>query len=210
MTGIRKFIALAGAAAIALGTSGCNKVAGAGASDPGAVQSAIKADEKKWNDQFKSKDMEGCCRHYADDAFFIAPGVPAADGATAVRKAYADGLNDKNFEHQFRQRQDRRRGFGRPGVRARPFQRKVHRSEDGPGDVRTRGPTSPSTRSRRTEAGRRSRTSLPPNREARSRLRRGPSPKPAKYDLCDVTVRRNPKRRPRRAGFRRTDRGCAP
>ncbi len=101
MTGIRKSIALAGAAAIALGTSGCNKVAGAGASDAGAVQSAIKADEKKWNDQFKSKDMEGLLSHYADDAFFIAPGVAAADGATAVRKAYAEGLNDKNFDINF-------------------------------------------------------------------------------------------------------------
>ena len=67
----------------------------------GAVQSAIKADEKKWNDQFKSKDMEGLLSHYADDAFFIAPGVDAADGATAVRKAYAEGLNDKNFDINF-------------------------------------------------------------------------------------------------------------
>jgi uncharacterized protein (TIGR02246 family) len=97
MTGIHKFIALAGAAAIALGATGCNKVAGAGASDTGAVKSAITADQKKWNDQFKSKDLEGLLSHYADDAFFVAPGVPAADGATAIRKAYAEGLNDKNF-----------------------------------------------------------------------------------------------------------------
>src|SRR3982751_31687 len=101
MAGIHKFVALVGVAAIALGASGCNKVAGAGASDAGAVQSAITADQKKWNDQFKSKDMEGLLSHYADDAFFIAPGVPAADGATAIRKAYADGLSDKNFEINF-------------------------------------------------------------------------------------------------------------
>jgi uncharacterized protein (TIGR02246 family) len=98
MTGIRKFTAVAGMAAIALGASGCNKVAGAGASDAGAVQSAITADQKKWNDQFKSKDMEGLLSHYADDAFFVAPGVPAADGAMAIRKAYAEGLSDKNFD----------------------------------------------------------------------------------------------------------------
>jgi len=98
MTGIHKFIALTGVAAIALGTSGCDKVAGAGASDAGAVQSAITADQKKWNDQFKSKDLEGLLSHYADDAFFVAPGVPAADGSTAIRKAYAEGLSDKNFD----------------------------------------------------------------------------------------------------------------
>ena len=101
MTGIRKFIALAGAAAIALGTSACNKGAGAGASDANAVKSAITADEKKWNDQFKSKDLEGLLSHYADDAFFIAPGVNAADGSTAIRKTYAEGLNDKNFDINF-------------------------------------------------------------------------------------------------------------
>ena len=98
MTGIHKFIALAGAAAIVLTISGCNKVAGAGAS---AMQSAIKADEKKWNDQFKSKDLEGLLSHYAEDAYFMAPGAPAADGATAIRKAYAEGLNDKNFDINF-------------------------------------------------------------------------------------------------------------
>jgi uncharacterized protein (TIGR02246 family) len=101
MTGIHKFIALAGVAAIALTTSGCNKAGGTGASDASAVQSAVKADEKKWNDQFKSKDMEGLLSHYADDAFFIAPGVNAADGSTAIRKAYAEGLNDKNFDISF-------------------------------------------------------------------------------------------------------------
>jgi uncharacterized protein (TIGR02246 family) len=101
MTGIHKIIALAGVAAIALTTSGCNKAGGTGASDASAGQSAVKADEKKWNDQFKSKDMEGLLSHYADDAFFIAPGVNAADGSTAIRKAYAEGLNDKNFDISF-------------------------------------------------------------------------------------------------------------
>jgi uncharacterized protein (TIGR02246 family) len=98
MAGAHKFIALAGAAAVALTIGGCNKAAGTGAADAGAVKSAITADQKKWNDQFKSKDLEGLLSHYADDAFFIAPGVPAADGATAIRKAYAEGLSDRNFD----------------------------------------------------------------------------------------------------------------
>ncbi len=101
MTRIHTFIALAGAAAIALTASGCNKVAGPGASDAGAVKDAIKADEKKWNDDFKAKNLEALAGHYADDTFFIAPGVKAADGATEVRKVYAEGLADKNFEISF-------------------------------------------------------------------------------------------------------------
>jgi uncharacterized protein (TIGR02246 family) len=89
------------AAAFALTLGGCNTGNAVGASDPGAVKSAIKADEKKWNAQFKSNDMEGLLSHYADDAYFIAPGVKGADGSTAIRKAYAEGLNDKNFTISF-------------------------------------------------------------------------------------------------------------
>lgn len=101
MTGIHKASMLIGAAAVALTLGGCNKTGAAGASDAATVQSAIKADEKKWNEQFKSKDMEGLLSHYADDAYFIAPGVKAANGAMAIRKAYADGLADKNFNISF-------------------------------------------------------------------------------------------------------------
>jgi uncharacterized protein (TIGR02246 family) len=97
MTRIHKALLLAGAAAFVLTIGGCMKKS-AGASDAGAVQSAIKADEKKWNEQIKSKDLEGALSHYADDAYFIAPGVKAADGAMAIRKAYADALADKNFD----------------------------------------------------------------------------------------------------------------
>src|SRR5947208_11530424 len=100
MTRIHKSIALTGAAAIALGASGCDKVAGAGASDAGAVQSAITADEKTWNDQFKSKDLEGLLSHYADDAFFVAPSV-TANGSTEIRKVYATALVDNYFAVSF-------------------------------------------------------------------------------------------------------------
>ena len=50
---------LLGSAALALFVAGCQKQEGAAAADPQAVKNAIKADEKKWNDQFKSKDTEG-------------------------------------------------------------------------------------------------------------------------------------------------------
>jgi len=65
------------------------------------VQTALKADEKKWNEQFKSKDLEGLASHYADDAYFVAPGVPGAKGSTEIRKAYADALADNYFSLSF-------------------------------------------------------------------------------------------------------------
>ena len=100
MNGIDRSLVLLGAAATALVIGGCNQQSGAGKSDPAAVQKAIKADETKWNDDFKSKNLEALLSHYADDAFFVAPGVQA-DGSTAIRKAYAEGLADNYFSIQF-------------------------------------------------------------------------------------------------------------
>ena len=91
---------VAGAAAATLALGGCQKAGGAGAS-ASAVSDALKADEKKWNDQFKSKDLEGLLSHYADDAFFVAPGVPGANGSTEIRKAYSDALADNYFTISF-------------------------------------------------------------------------------------------------------------
>src|SRR5438045_3585994 len=98
MIGDYKSLGLLGAGALALTIAGCAKYDHHdGKADVGAVKDAIKADEKKWNDQFKSKDMEGLIGHYADDAYFVAPGVKPADGAMAIRKTYAGALNDQNF-----------------------------------------------------------------------------------------------------------------
>ncbi len=98
--GMHKFALIAGLAAFGLTVSGCKAQVKAGA-DAGLVSDAIKADEKKWNDQFKSKDLEGLIAHYADDAFFVAPGVSGASGSTAIRKAYADALADNYFTISF-------------------------------------------------------------------------------------------------------------
>jgi uncharacterized protein (TIGR02246 family) len=92
-------LALLGAASLAVLVSGCQKQAAA--TDTGAVKSAIQADEKKWNEQFKGKDTEGLVGHYADDAFFVGPGVKGTDGAMAIRKAYADASTDPNFAVTF-------------------------------------------------------------------------------------------------------------
>lgn len=88
-------IALGGAAALIATLGGCGKEK---AEDPGAVASAIKADEKASNDQLKANDLEGVVSHYADDAYFVAPGLKPADGSTQIRKVYSNGLSDKAFK----------------------------------------------------------------------------------------------------------------
>ncbi len=93
-------LAIVGAAALALG--GCGKVgSGKGASDPDSVKQTIKADDKKWNQDFKSKDTERLASHYADDAYMVVPGLPPADGSTPIRQVYATGSTDPAFEVEF-------------------------------------------------------------------------------------------------------------
>jgi uncharacterized protein (TIGR02246 family) len=92
---------LVGTVAMSLAVGGCGKSASGGAAaDSQSIRQLIKADETKWNAQFKSKDSEGLDGHYADDAYFVAPGV-TADGSTEIRKVYADASTDQAFEVQF-------------------------------------------------------------------------------------------------------------
>jgi uncharacterized protein (TIGR02246 family) len=100
MTNSKRAFALLGVAAAAVMVAGCQKQAAVG-TDADAIKSAIKADEKSWNEQFKSKDTESLVGHYADEAYFVAPGVKPADGSTAIRKAYAQASTDANFAVQF-------------------------------------------------------------------------------------------------------------
>ena len=96
------WMALLGAAAMSVTLGGCGKSAGgnaAGSAD--SAKQAVKADESKWNKDFKAKDTESLASHYADDAFFVAPGVTGADGSTAIRKVYATASTDPAFELQF-------------------------------------------------------------------------------------------------------------
>jgi ketosteroid isomerase-like protein len=101
MKSSKRSLAAFGAIAAAVIASGCQKTA-AGA-DPGAIATAIKADEKKWSDEFQAKprDEEALVAHYADDAYFVAPGAKPASGMTQIRKVYADGLTDPNFNISF-------------------------------------------------------------------------------------------------------------
>jgi ketosteroid isomerase-like protein len=91
---------LLGIAAIAA-TTGCQKAEVAGGTD--AIVTAIKADEKQWSDEFQAKprSLEALVAHYADDAYFVAPGTKPATGMTEIRRAYAAGLTDPNFNISF-------------------------------------------------------------------------------------------------------------
>lgn len=94
--------AVVGAAALALTLGGCGKSNGAkGASDPDSVKQTIEKDQSKWNQDFKAKDSEALSSHYADDAYFVAPGLAPADGSTEIRKIYATGTTDPAFTVEF-------------------------------------------------------------------------------------------------------------
>ena len=98
---INRSFALLGAAMLAAMVSGCQNRTGSADGDAGKTTAAIKADEKAWNEQFKSRDTEGLIGHYADDAFLVAPGMKPASGSTAIRKVFADISSDQNFHLQF-------------------------------------------------------------------------------------------------------------
>lgn len=95
---MRKIIstALLGTAALSLALGACTK-SGTKAADPESVKQLIKADEAKWNEEFKAKDTEKLSDHYADDAHFYATGIPPADGSTAIRQVYANASTDPAF-----------------------------------------------------------------------------------------------------------------
>ena len=96
----KRSLALLSTAAFALITGACQKQAPV---DPGGISAAVKADEKTWSDQFQAKprDLEALVGHYSEDADFVAPGVKATSGMTDIRKVYAEGLADPNFNISF-------------------------------------------------------------------------------------------------------------
>lgn len=96
-------MALVATAAMGLALGGCSKgnESASAAANPQDVVQAIKADEAKWNKQFAAKDQEGLVNHYADDAFFVAPGVPGTQGSTPIRQVYATASTDPAFEVHF-------------------------------------------------------------------------------------------------------------
>lgn len=101
MKGIGRTGAFAAGIVLAIVLSGCARNTGGSAASADSIKAAIKGDEKSWNEQFKSKDLERLLGHYADDAYFVAPGVKPASGSMEIRKAYADATSDPAFEVTF-------------------------------------------------------------------------------------------------------------
>ncbi|HEX6661807.1 MAG TPA: DUF4440 domain-containing protein [Sphingomicrobium sp.] len=107
MPNLTKSFALLGAAALVASVSACQKYenkaggnAAAPAADASAVSDAIKADEKKWNDDFHAKNLDALLAHYAPDAVAVFPGSASVTG-DGLRKVYVDALKDSNFDVSF-------------------------------------------------------------------------------------------------------------
>jgi uncharacterized protein (TIGR02246 family) len=101
----RKWTVLVGAAALTL--TACQRYEHRdgdhhrGKADVAAIKAAITADEKKWNEEFKSRSLDGLVGHYASDAYFVVPGMRASSGSADIRKAYEGALKDPNFAVSF-------------------------------------------------------------------------------------------------------------
>jgi uncharacterized protein (TIGR02246 family) len=81
--GDMKKLVLACAAALALGTTGCQ------APDThDADVKAIKDNEVQWNADWAAKDLDKLIAHYADDVFFVTAGAPAITTKDALRAAF--------------------------------------------------------------------------------------------------------------------------
>ncbi|MGE5563573.1 MAG: YybH family protein [Bacillota bacterium] len=93
--------ALLATAAAALMLGGCDKAQTKKAADPDSVKQAIKADEAKWNKDIQAKDTQAIGEHYADDSFFVAPGVAPTEGSTPIRQIFANASTDPAFELHF-------------------------------------------------------------------------------------------------------------
>jgi len=107
MPNLTKSLAILGAASLVVSVSACQKYeskaggnAAATAVDTTAVTDAIKADEKKWNEDFHAKNLDALLAHYAPDAVAVFPGAPSVTG-DGLRKTYEDALKDANFDVSF-------------------------------------------------------------------------------------------------------------
>lgn len=107
MPNLTRSLALLSAAALVASVSACqqydNKAGGnatASTADTSAVTDAIKADEKKWNEDFHAKNKDALLAHYAPDATAVFPGAPSVTG-DGLRKTYEDAVKDANFDVNF-------------------------------------------------------------------------------------------------------------
>jgi uncharacterized protein (TIGR02246 family) len=94
-------VTLLATAAIVAALGGCTQSAANAGGDGGDAKKAVQADEAKLKQQMSAKDNEGVLSHYADDAYFVVPGTPPADGSTAIRQVFANASTDPAFKIDF-------------------------------------------------------------------------------------------------------------
>ena len=105
MRNMRWGMALLGAAALVTGVTGCQRYEHGergdhAKADKAAIADAIRADEKKWNDDFHSKSVDALMSHYTSDVVAVFPGGPSITGAS-VRKGLEDAAKDPAFDVNF-------------------------------------------------------------------------------------------------------------
>jgi uncharacterized protein (TIGR02246 family) len=71
---------------------------------PAADIAALKANEVRWNQDFKNKDLDKLVGHYAEDAVLMTPGESAAMGKPAIRTALGQMISDPALSLQFQMR----------------------------------------------------------------------------------------------------------
>jgi ketosteroid isomerase-like protein len=90
------FVACLGAALLtACGPVGLKRV------DTARIVDAIKADEVRWNADYRSGDPSKVVAHYAPDAIVMAPGVATVAGSAAIKAAGERGFTDPNYHLTF-------------------------------------------------------------------------------------------------------------
>ena len=88
--------------ALILSLTSCTQAPASAPPDTRAAdEKAISDGEVTWVADWKSKDIEKIVSHYADDAIFMEPAIPAMKGKEAIRSGLKFFLEDKNFDITF-------------------------------------------------------------------------------------------------------------
>src|ERR1700752_5193510 len=97
---MKRLIAAFSTTALVLLLAGCSE-APASYDNHDADIKALKDNEAQWNKDFEAKDVDKFVAHYTDDAVLMNPGMPAANGKDAIRKAMKDAFTDPAFGGKF-------------------------------------------------------------------------------------------------------------
>jgi uncharacterized protein (TIGR02246 family) len=69
--------------------------------DTAKVIDSIKADEVRWNADWRAGDGARLAAHYAADAVLMSPGAPTLSGSEAIRSAVTEAVSQPGFSLTF-------------------------------------------------------------------------------------------------------------